>query len=113
MIDVSIIYSTQDDAISALQDRYCNGNFYSDRPALFFSAVYDHLVAGDTLYVLSGNSYVVAAAGFYAVYPFTESGEESFIQIDSTGKYVGTTIQDVHCTNPGDFNSDFGSDFNM
>jgi hypothetical protein len=63
--------------------------------------------------VLSGHTYVIAAAGFYAVYPFTESGSESIIEIDSAGKYVGTTIQDVHCSTPGDFNSDFGPDFNI
>lgn len=111
MVDVTTIYPDEDGVIAALQEKYCYSSFVSNNPAFFFSAQYTSLVVGDTLYVLSGNSYEVARDGFYAVYPFNGHGEESFIQV-SGGKYVGTTTVAVECNNPGDFNTDFGSDFN-
>jgi len=113
MVDVSTIYSDSSGVIAALEQRYCYGDFYTDSPSYFYSAQYSSLVVGDTLYVLSGSTYQVAQPGYYAVYPFNGNGTESYIEIDSQGKYVGTTVANVSCTNPGDFNGDFSSDFNI
>lgn len=112
MIDIGSVYSNPADLIAALEVRYCNGDFYSDSPALLFSATNSTLVIGDTIYVLSGNSYSVAPAGYYAMYPFNENGNEVYLQIDAQGKYVGNTNASVACNNPGDFNADFNNDFN-
>jgi hypothetical protein len=112
MVDITTIYPDEDGVIAALEEKYCFSSFISNNPAFFFSAQYNSLVLGDILYVLSGNTYEIAAEGFYAMYPFTGDGEESFIQIGSGGVYVGMTTIDVECNNPGDFNQDFGSDFN-
>lgn len=112
LIDIGVVYPDPSGVIAALENRYCYGSFYTDSPAFLFSAQYSSLVVGDTLYVLSGSGYVVATSGFYAIYPFNESGTESYIQIDDQGRYVGTTTGNIQCNNPGDFNPDFNADFN-
>ncbi|HEV2353218.1 MAG TPA: hypothetical protein VGR89_03200 [Puia sp.] len=112
MVDITTIYPDEAGVIAALEEMYCLASFLSNNPAFFFSAQYSSLVVGDTLYVLSGNVYEKASEGFYAMYPFNGNGQESFIQIGAGGVYVGTTTVDVECNNPGDYNQDFGPDFN-
>lgn len=112
MVDVSSVYQDPSGVVAALEQKYCEGQFYSDSPAKFYSAQYSSLVVGDTIYVLSDVSYKIAQAGFYPIYPFKGDGTEQYIEIDSNGKLVGTNTVNVVCSNPGDFNGDFGPDFN-
>ncbi|HET6255869.1 MAG TPA: hypothetical protein VFE32_17460 [Puia sp.] len=112
MVDITTIYPDENGVIAALEEMYCYSSFVSNNPAFLFSAQYNSLVPGDILYVLSGPAYEIAREGFYAMYPFTGNGQESFIRIGAGGVYIGTTTVDVECNNPGDFNQDFGPDFN-
>jgi hypothetical protein len=111
MVDVTTVYPDEDGVIAALEEKYCEASFLVNNPGFLFSAENSSLVPGDTLYILSGNTYEPAREGFYASYPFTGNGEESFIQIGAGGMYIGTTTVAVECNNPGDFNADFGPDF--